>query len=98
VVVLTDGPRGSFAAASPTEILHVPAFDTAVIDTTGCGDAFHGAYAVALARSEDLTSRLSFASAAAAVIAARASGEQRTPTTDEINQLLGDASSSNQRR
>jgi len=97
-VVLTDGPRGSFAAESPTEIVHVPAFDTPVIDTTGCGDAFHGAYAVALSNSEDLTARTTFASAAAAVIAAREPGERRTPTTDEIDQLLGDASSSNQRR
>jgi sugar/nucleoside kinase (ribokinase family) len=97
-VVLTNGPRGSFAADSPTEIVHVPAFDTPVFDTTGCGDAFHGAYAVALSRDADLTSRLTFASAAAAVIAAREPGERRTPTTDEIDQLLGDASSSNQRR
>ena len=97
-IVLTDGPRGSFAAESPTEILHVPAFETPVIDTTGCGDAFHGAYAVALARGENLMSRLTFASAAAAVIAARAPGERRTPSTDEVDQLLGDASSSNQRR
>ena len=97
-IVLTDGPRGSFAAESPTEILHVPAFETPVIDTTGCGDAFHGAYAVALSRGEGLASRLTFASAAAAVIAAREPGERRTPTTDEIDQLLGDASSSNQRR
>ena len=96
-VVLTDGPRGAYAG-SPTEVLHVPAFNTPVIDTTGCGDAFHGAYAMALARSEDLTSRLTFASAAAAVIAAREPGQQRTPTTDEIDQLVGEASSSNQRQ
>ncbi len=97
-VVLTDGPRGAYASESPTEILHVPAFDTPVIDTTGCGDAFHGAYAVALSRGEDLASRLTLASAAAAVIAAREPGERRTPTTDEIAQLVGDTSSSNQRR
>ncbi len=97
-VVLTDGPRGAFAAGSPTQTLHVSAFQTPVIDTTGCGDAFHGAYAVALSRGEDLTSRLTLASAAAAVIAAREPGERRTPTTDEIAQLVGDTSSSNQRR
>jgi len=97
-IVLTDGPRGVYAAESPTEVLHVPAFNTPVIDTTGCGDAFHGAYAVALARGENLTSRLTFASAAAAVIAAREPGQRRTPTTDEINQLLGDASSSSERQ
>jgi len=61
-------------------------------------DGPRGAYAMALARSQDLTSRLTFASAAAAVIAAREPGQQRTPTTDEIDQLVGEASSSNQRQ
>lgn len=97
-VVLTDGPRGAYAAESPTATLNVPAFETPVIDTTGCGDAFHGAYAVALSRGGNLTSRLTFASAAASIIAAREPGQRRTPTTDEIDQLLGDASSSSQRR
>ena len=87
-VVLTDGPRGSFAAESPTEIVHVPAFDTPVIDTTGCGDAFHGAYAVALSRGEDLTSRLTFASAAAAVVAGLEPQVKRIPSRSGIERVL----------
>ena len=86
-IVLTDGPQGSYAADSRGHVLHVPAFDTPVVDTTGCGDAFHGAYAVALARGSELPTRARFASAAAAVVAARAPGEQRTPTQAEIDRL-----------
>lgn len=84
-IVLTDGPQGCYAADSRDHVLHVPAFDTPVVDTTGCGDAFHGAYAVALARGSELPTRVRFASAAAAVVAAREPGERRTPTQAEID-------------
>jgi sugar/nucleoside kinase (ribokinase family) len=97
-IVVTDGANGSYAAESLTSVSHTPAFDTPVVDTTGCGDAFHGAYAVALAKNDDLPSRVTLASAAAAVVAAREPGEARTPTISKIAQLVNDASSSNHRR
>lgn len=88
-LVLTDGNRGAFAAESPDGIFHVPAFDVDTIDTTGCGDAFHGAYAVSLSQGLDLRDRVTFASAAAAVVAAREPGQQRTPTLAEVVHLTG---------
>ena len=90
-VVLTDGPRGAYAAESPESVRHVPAFGTPVVDTTGCGDAFHGAYAWALTRGADLASRVQIASAAAAVVAAREPGEPRTPTRREIARFVDTA-------
>lgn len=87
-IVLTDGPRGSFSADSPNSLVHVPAFAVAAIDTTGCGDAFHGAYAWALAHSRDLLERVRFASAAAASIAALQPGHKRVPSRAEIALLL----------
>lgn len=45
VVVITDGLKGSHIQCSGGEILHqqaYPAFKT--VDTTGCGDVFHGAF------------------------------------------------------
>jgi sugar/nucleoside kinase (ribokinase family) len=87
-VVLTDGPRGAYAAESPKSLRHVPAFDTPAVDTTGCGDAFHGAYAWALTRGEDLQNRVRVASAAAAVVAAREPGGPRTPSAREIARFV----------
>jgi sugar/nucleoside kinase (ribokinase family) len=87
-VVLTDGPRGAHAAKSPESVQHVSAFDTPVVDTTGCGDAFHGAYAWALTRGEDLVTRVQIASAAAAVVAALPPEAKRVPSREIIEQLL----------
>lgn len=48
VVVITDGVRGSHVCSSAGESFHQPAFDASpVIDTTGCGDVFHGAFIAA---------------------------------------------------
>ena len=87
-VVLTDGSRGSYGGESAGSVVHTPAFASPVVDTTGCGDAFHGAYAMALALGREFEERLTFATAAAAVLASRLTGEPRTPTSEEVEALI----------
>ena len=87
-VVLTDGSRGSYGCESPGPVVHTAAFASPVVDTTGCGDAFHGAYAMALALGRDFAARLTFATAAAAILASRLTGEPRTPTSEEVEALI----------
>jgi sugar/nucleoside kinase (ribokinase family) len=47
--------------------LRVPAFDVAVVDTTGAGDCFAGAFLAALERGLGLAEAARFANAAAAL-------------------------------
>jgi ribokinase len=47
-VVLTAGAGGAYWAGKDGVVLHVPAVPTEVVDSTGAGDAFIGAFAAAL--------------------------------------------------
>jgi sugar/nucleoside kinase (ribokinase family) len=82
VVAITYGPDGCWylEAADPNRPRHQPAFAVRAVDPTGCGDVFHGAYAAALARGLDVTGRLRFATAAAALKATQAGGQAGIPT------------------
>ena len=88
-MVITCGERGCYFldAANPAPKL-LPAFNVMAIDTTGCGDVFHGAYAAALARGLPLVDRIRFASAAAALKATRHGGQAGIPTLRAVNKFL----------
>ncbi len=51
----------------PSHAGQIPVFPVSVADSTGAGDVFHGAFALALAEGQDETDALRFASAAAAL-------------------------------
>jgi sugar/nucleoside kinase (ribokinase family) len=90
LVTVTCGPEGCWylEAADPTVPRHQPAFPVRTVDTTGCGDVFHGAYAAALARGLDVHARLRFAAAAAALKATRAGGQAGIPTCAATEDFL----------
>lgn len=69
-------------------ILRVPAPAVEAVDTTGCGDVFHGAYALALAEGADPMQAVRFATAAAALKAANGEGWDGMPTRAAVEALL----------
>lgn len=90
VVVVTDGAKGCWylEGAKKGRICHQRAFRVKAVDTTGCGDVFHGAYASALARGAGLVERLRFASAVAALKATRRGGQQGVPDRNAVERFL----------
>jgi sulfofructose kinase len=45
LVVLTDGVRGSYVQGADGDLFHQSAYSaSSLVDTTGCGDVFHGAF------------------------------------------------------
>jgi sulfofructose kinase len=54
-----------------------------VVDTTGAGDVFHGAYAYGIGGGLSVADAMSFASAAAALKCARANGRAGIPSFDD---------------
>jgi sulfofructose kinase len=89
-VAVTCGAAGCWHldAGRAAEPCHQPAFPVEVVDTTGCGDVFHGAYASALARGLDTADRIRFASAAAALKATRPGGQAGIPTRPAVETFL----------
>ncbi len=89
-VVITAGREGCWYVdkTGNGQAAHLPAFKVKPLDTTGCGDVFHGAYAAALARGLPLRNRLRLASAAAALKAANVGGPAGIPTAGDVDQFL----------
>jgi len=91
-VVITCGREGAWFVTKENRTPHYqPAFEVKAVDTTGCGDVFHGAYALALARGFGAHDRVNFASAAAGLKATRTGGQLGAPTEDELSIFLTSA-------
>ena len=66
----------------------VPAFAVEAVDTTGAGDAFHGAFAAGLALDRPWAALLRFASAAGALCCTRFGARHGIPSALELNRFL----------
>ncbi len=87
-VVLKRGSRGAYLATKDGLRKGVDAFHVTAVDTTGAGDAFNGAFAVALLLGKSPIESAQFASAAGALSVTRAGAQPSMPTLDEVNHLL----------
>ena len=61
VVVATEGENGSYGAGFGEEVIHVPAVDVDVQDTTGAGDSYHAGYMMAFLKGCSVADSMSFA-------------------------------------
>ncbi len=91
LVAVTYGEQGCYFTEDGVTVWHQPAFKVEAIDTTGCGDVFHGAYAAALAKGMPAGERIRFASAAAALKATQRGGQAGAPTLAQVETFLRSA-------
>ena len=83
LVVITDGIRGSYIFPHGEAGFHQPAFKMPqVVDTTGCGDAYHGAFLFGLNRKMTLQQSAALASAVAALNTRDVGGRTALPDLD----------------
>jgi sugar/nucleoside kinase (ribokinase family) len=89
VAVVTCGERGCWFHVQGWLLpRYHPAFKVEAVDTTGCGDVFHGAYAFALAQGMPSLERIRLASAVAALKATRHGGQEGIPTLAVARRFL----------
>ena len=86
--VVTAGELGCWYVEGQGEVQHYPAFEVQVVDTTGCGDVFHGAYATALANGEDVSRAIAIATASAGLKAAQPGGRTGIPDRTRVEEFL----------
>lgn len=87
VPMVTLGAKGC-AWLEEGVVRRLPAFKVPVVDTTGCGDVFHGAFTFGLARGWDVARTARFASAVAALKCRALGGRTGIPTLAETVAFL----------
>lgn len=90
VVGVTSGTEGSCFVSKGGEF-HQPAFKVPALDTTGCGDVFHGAFAFGLSRDWALERTAEFAAAVAALKCRKLGGRAGIPSFDETEDFVARA-------
>ena len=89
IVIQTEGKAGSYTTA-PGEHFHTPAYDVDVVDTTGAGDVFHGAFLAGWLRGWSLRETVLFSTAVSALKCLRLGGRPGIPCFDEALHFLSE--------
>ena len=86
-VAITAGEQGSYCRRAG-ETHRQPAFPVDVVDTTGCGDVYHGAFIYGLMQDWPLAQIARFSSAAAALNCRGLGGQSAIPNLVEVEAFL----------
>lgn len=86
-VYVTLGDKGCLWLEEANQYWH-KGFKVDVVDTTGAGDVFHGAFAFALANGYSINKVVEFACAVAALKCTKAGGRAGIPSIKQVNEFL----------
>jgi len=87
IFVETVGDEGSYTITAD-EQFHTPAFQVDVVDTTGAGDVFHGAYIVGLLQGWNPRQIAQFSTAVSAIKCTTLGGRAGIPSFEETLSFL----------
>jgi ribokinase len=85
-LVITKGAQGVLLYDGEREV-SIPAFKVEAVDTTGAGDTFNGALAVALSEGNDLRSACEFAVKSSALSVTKLGAQSGMPSREEVNRF-----------
>lgn len=88
-VVISNGINGSYLFTKEIKEYWQAAFELpAIVDTTGCGDCFHGAFLFGLSKSHTVFETIKLASACAALNTRRLGGRSALPYLSEALEFI----------
>lgn len=82
-LLITRGEEG-VTYCDGTNIITVPSINVEIVDTTGAGDTFTGAFGVAISEGQDLIDAIHFANCAAGLSITKMGAQKGMPTLDEV--------------
>jgi ribokinase len=88
-LIVTLGEAGA-VYFNGTDIVQVEGFKTTVVDTTGAGDTFNGAFAFAISNGKEIKDAIQFANAAASLSVEKLGAQKGMPSFDDVNKRLKD--------
>lgn len=86
-LIVTEGSRGARYFDGQEEAV-VPSYPVEAVDTTGAGDTFNAAFAVALAEGKSIADSLRFANRAASLSVTRFGAQGGMPKRAEVEEAL----------
>ncbi len=87
-LIVTLGSEGA-RYFDGTQHVFVEGYPTTVVDTTGAGDTFNGAFAYAIVNGYEMKSAVQFANAAASLSVEKFGAQGGMPTLEVVNERLG---------
>ncbi|MGB2696567.1 MAG: PfkB family carbohydrate kinase [Candidatus Zixiibacteriota bacterium] len=87
IVVITLGEKGAVVSDGGT-VFRVPGYKVNVVDTTGAGDVFHGAFIYGLCQKWELKKTIQFSNACAALKCTKLGGRTGIPALAEVENFL----------
>ncbi len=89
IAVVTDGRNGSWICTRDGSSFHQPAFlFPKTVDTTGCGDSYHGAFLAGLLKGFAVEKTALLASAVAGMNSQHLGGRSGIPKWEEVIEYL----------
>jgi sugar/nucleoside kinase (ribokinase family) len=86
-LIVTDGKHGAYYLDGES-LIRVPPPKVLARDTTGAGDNFHGAFALAVSRGFDLYDAVRFSTAVASLSCREYGGRQGIPEYEEALEVM----------
>lgn len=83
-LIITQGSRGVSTVLKDGTLLQVPCAKVNVVDTTGAGDTFQGAFAVRITAGDSLEQALRFANVAAGLSTEKLGAQSAMPTEAQV--------------
>ena len=83
-LIITKGSKGVSTCLKSGEILNIPCIKSSIVDTTGAGDTFNGAFAVRISCGDNMNDALIYANTAAGLSVEKMGAQGGMPTAEEV--------------